>query len=213
MGGVTTRRRVLFAAACASAFLASAAAAGTSRFPYAPRTHGSGCANPAPIPPQPLRRDQIDLIVKTLQDAESHGFRQGEFMPANLLTLMASKDPADRRSGDALLRATIVRYTRAQHGLRITNWPKNWALRPAPYDAEADFNFAVAQDKLAGWIDTLPPPFDRYRVLRAALASYQTIVDQGGWPTIEEGLVLKQGSSGARVVSPSQAAADGGAEL
>ncbi len=199
MGGVPTRRRLLLNAASLTAFgLTAGAAAARQPFPTPPAP--SSALPPSP-PPQPLRRDQVDLIVKTLQEAETHGFRQGEFLPANLLTLMASKDPADRRSGDALLRATIVRYARAQHGLRITNWPKNWALRPAPYDAEADFNFAVAQDKLASWIDTLPPPFDRYRVLRTALARYQIIVDQGGWPTIEEGPVLKQGATGDRVLA------------
>ena len=198
MIGVSTRRRVLFGAACSSVFVATAACAHQP----APPPFGAAPLPVTPLtPPQSLRRDQIDLIVSTLQDAETHGFRQGEFMPANLLTLMGSKDPADRRTGDALLRTTMIRYARAQHGLRITNWPKNWALRPPPYDAEADFNFAVAQDKLGSWIDTLPPPFDRYRVLRTALASYQTIVEQGGWPTIEEGPVLKQGSSGARVVA------------
>ena len=197
MGGVSTRRRVLFGATCIAA-VAAAASACAQPFPVPPAP--TPLAGP-PIPPPPLRHDQIDLIVKTLQDAETHGFRQGEFLPANLLTLMASKDPADRRAGDALLRATIARYARAQHGLRITAWPKNWALRPPPYDAEADFNFAVAQDKLASWIDTLPPPFDRYRVLRTALARYQAIVDQGGWPTIEEGPALKQGSNGDRVVA------------
>ena len=198
MNGVPTRRRVLLnAASFAAVSMVAGAAAARQPFPVPPGVAPTA----APVPPQPLRRDQIDLVVKTLQEAETHGFRQGEFLPANLLTLMASKDPAERRAGDALLRATIIRYARAQRGLRITNWPKNWALRPTPYDVEADFNFAVAQDKLASWVDTLPPPFDRYRVLRTALARYQTIVDQGGWPTIEEGPVLKQGASGERVVA------------
>ncbi|MFV4677413.1 hypothetical protein ACNJU9_21625, partial [Mycobacterium tuberculosis] len=97
--------------------------------------------------------------------------------------------------------AGILRYARAQHGLRITNWPKNWALRPAPYDAEADFNFAVAQDRVAQWIETLPPPFDRYRLLRTALAKYKAIAANGGWPTIDPGPELKIGSTGPRVVA------------
>lgn len=178
----------------------SSAAFAMQPFPVPPPAGAPALPPPAPIPPQPLRREQVDLIVKTLQEAETHGFRQGEFMPANLLTLMASKDPAERLRGDSLLRATIIRYARAQHGLRITAWPKNWSLRPLPYDAEADFNFAAAQDRLGPWIETLPPPFDRYRVLRTALARYQDVVDKGGWPTVGAGPVLKPGVSSDRVI-------------
>ncbi|MFX8813291.1 hypothetical protein ABTM61_20395, partial [Acinetobacter baumannii] len=75
-----------------------------------------------------------------------------------------------------MLRNAVVRYARAQHGLRITSWPKNWALRPAAYDAENDFNLAVQQDRVTQWLDSLPPPFDRYRLLKAALVRYRQIV-------------------------------------
>ncbi|MDP9103582.1 MAG: L,D-transpeptidase family protein, partial [Pseudomonadota bacterium] len=139
-------------------------------------------------------------ILATLQDAESHGFRPGEFLPPELSSLMSSPNPADRARGDTLLRA-YIRYARAQHGLRISNWPKNWALRPAPYDAEADFNFAVSQDRLAQWIETLPPPFDRYRLLKAALVKYRAIEAAGGWPTIDPGPELKLGATGPRVAA------------
>jgi murein L,D-transpeptidase YcbB/YkuD len=164
----------------------------TGPTPYVP-------PQPAPIPPQPLRRDQVATILATLKDAESHGFVAGEFLPAELEPLLSSANPADRARGETLLRASIIRYARAQHGLRITNWPKNWALRPAPYDAEADFNFAVSQDRLGPWIDTLPPPFDRYRLLKTALVKYRAIAASGGWPTIDPGTELKLGSRGPRV--------------
>ena len=177
--------------------------------PAPPPPATSNATGPAPyvvsqsaaIPPQPLRRDQIITILATLQDAESHGFRPGEFLPPELSSLMSSPNPADRARGDTLLRASIIRYARAQHGLRITNWPKNWALRPAPYDAEADFNFAVSQDRLAQWIETLPPPFDRYRLLKAALVKYRAIEAAGGWPTIDPGPELKLGATGPRVAA------------
>jgi murein L,D-transpeptidase YcbB/YkuD len=157
-------------------------------------------ATPAPVPVTPLRRDQVAAILATLKDAESHGFRPDEFMSPDLEGLLGSGDPGERARGEAQLRAAIVRYARAQHGLRITNWPKNWALRPGPYDAQADFNFAVSQDRVSQWLDSLPPPFDRYRLLRAALAKYRGIVAAGGWPTVDEGPELKLGSRGPRVV-------------
>ncbi len=152
------------------------------------------------VPAQPLRRDQVSVILATLKDAETHGFRSGEFYPANLETLLA--DPGQRAQGDALLRANIIRYARAQHGLRIVNWPKNWAaMKPAAYDAESDFNLAVQQDRVAQWVETLPPPFDRYRTLRSALARYKAIIAAGGWPEVAAGPELKLGSTGSRVVA------------
>lgn len=176
--------------------------------PFNPLNPGNATAPAAPgaipaapgVPPQPLRRDQTALLLQTLKDAEADGFRPNEFAPANLDTLLASADPSERARGDALLRAGIIRYARAQHGLRITNWPKNWALRPAPYDAEADFNFAVSHDRLQTWLDSLPPPFDRYRLLKAALVKYKAIAAQGGWGAIDPGPALKLGSTGPRVV-------------
>ncbi len=154
------------------------------------------------VPPQPLRRDQVSVIMATLKDAESHGFKATEFYPASLDTLLYASDPGQRTQGDALLRASIIRYARAQHGLRLNNWPKNWAsMKPAAYDAENDFNLAVQQDRVAQWIESLPPPFDRYRALRTALVRYKAIAAAGGWPTIDAGPVLKLGSSGPRVVA------------
>ncbi len=165
-------------------------------------TTGPAALYPSPaVPPQPLRRDQVSVILATLKEAETHGFRAGEFYPADLEAEVYAADPTFRAQGDALLRSMIVRYARAQHGLRITNWPKNWAMKPPPYDAETEFNLAVQQDRVSQWIDSLPPPFDRYRLLRGALARYKTIVAAGGWPTVDGGPALKVGSDGPRVVA------------
>jgi murein L,D-transpeptidase YcbB/YkuD len=152
-------------------------------------------------PAQPLRPDQVAAILAALKGAETEGFRAGEFYPANLDAQVYAGDPTFRAQGEALLRANIIRYARAQHGLRIVNWPKNWAMKPPPYDAENDFNLAVKEDRVVEWIDGLPPPFDRYRALRSALARYKAIVSQGGWPTVEGGAMLKPGAVGPRVTA------------
>jgi murein L,D-transpeptidase YcbB/YkuD len=153
------------------------------------------------IPAQPLRRDQIAAIVAVLKDAESHGFRPAEFFSPEIESLAFSNDAADHARGEAMLRNAAIRYARAQHGLRITNWPKNWALRPGPYDAENDFNLAVQQDRVTQWLESLPPPFDRYRLLKTALVHYRQIVASGGWGEVPGGPELKQGASGVRVLA------------
>jgi murein L,D-transpeptidase YcbB/YkuD len=78
--------------------------------------------------------------------------------------------------------------------------PADWSIRPAAYDAQADFNFALAQDKLAEWVANLPPPFQRYRQLRTALGQYRAIAARGGWPSIDPGPALKPGMTDPRVV-------------
>ena len=74
-------------------------------------------------------------------------------------------------------------------------------MRPSPYDAESEFNFALAQDRLPQWLDALPPPFDRYRGLKDALAQYRVIAARGGWSQIEDGPKLNINSEGSRVMA------------
>lgn len=150
-----------------------------------------------------LRGDQIALLMQTLADAESHGFRANEFMPSGLDPLLRSSDPTDRQRGAIVLKSTILAYARAQHGARLplSAFQKNWGMRPGPYDAEAEFNFALTQDRLPQWLDSLPPPFDRYKGLRDALVQYRAIAAKGGWDAVGEGPPLSRDSSGPRVMA------------
>jgi murein L,D-transpeptidase YcbB/YkuD len=88
-------------------------------------------------------------------------------------------------------------------GLRIplAEFQKNWGLRPVPYDGAADFGFALSQDRLPAWLDSLPPPFDRYRGLVTALTQYRAVVAAGGWGVIEEGPSLSLDSKGSRLAA------------
>jgi murein L,D-transpeptidase YcbB/YkuD len=166
-----------------------------------------GAPPPQPLQPAPplpnFRSDQIGLLMQTLQDAPSHGFKQNEFLPPNLDGLLRSSDPSDRQRGAMMLRASIIAYARAQHGLRIplSQFPKNWGMRPGPYDAEAEFNFALREDRLAKWLDGLPPPFDRYRGLQDAVARYRKIVADGGWDSLDDTSGLYVGASGEKVAA------------
>jgi murein L,D-transpeptidase YcbB/YkuD len=151
--------------------------------------------------PPSFRSDQIALLMQTLRDAETHGFRRDEFLPPDLDGLLRSASAQDRQRGAGMLKASIIAYARAQHGLRLPTsaFQKNWGMRPGPYDAESEFNFALAQDRLSPWLDALPPPFDRYRGLKDALAQYRAIVAQGGWTEIDDGPRLNINSEGSRV--------------
>ena len=80
-------------------------------------------SQPAPSPaPQPavmpvaspvLREDQVQLLMKALAEAESHGFAPTEFNRPELQTLLASRDPSERQRGVVLLMRQAVAYAKA----------------------------------------------------------------------------------------------------
>jgi len=155
----------------------------------------------APRPQVNLRPDQIVLLRRTLDQAETHGFSHDAFAVPGLDDLLQSRDPAERRSGEDRLIGTALRYALAVHGGRLAaaDYLYEWGLRPAAYDPEPDFDAAIAKDRLGAWLDSLPPPYTGYDALRGALTTYRGIAERGGWPSIPEGPDLKPGSSDPRV--------------
>jgi L,D-transpeptidase YcbB len=181
----------------------SAAQAPTaSTAPTPAQAPGAAPAQPAaPIVTVALRPDQIALLRKTLDQAESHGFEHDQFAVAGLDDLLQSRDPAERRAGQDRLVAATLRYALAVHGGRLadSDYLDEWGLRPAAYNPAPDFQQAVTQDRLAAWLDSLPPPYTGYDSLRGALATYRGIAQRGGWPMIPAGADLKPGDRDPRV--------------
>jgi murein L,D-transpeptidase YcbB/YkuD len=153
--------------------------------------------------PQPFRADQIELIVKTLDQAESHGFTAGVYGTDAARRLLASADPDDQARGQAALRRTLTSYAAAQHGQRIlaVKTPDDWALKPAPYDAGAALDAALASDRLGPWLDSLAPAYPAYDQLRIFLARYRKVAADGGWGTVPDGPALKPGMTDAQVAA------------
>jgi murein L,D-transpeptidase YcbB/YkuD len=199
MGDIDQNRRWALKWGAAGALLAAtpfiARAQSTDETPLVPPQQ--------PVAPPTFRSDQIGLLMEALQQAPMHGFKHDEFLQPTLDGLLRSADTGDRMRGAMMLKAQVIAYARAQHGLRIplAEFQKNWGLRPVPYDGAADFGFALSQDRLPAWLDSLPPPFDRYRGLVTALTQYRAVVAAGGWGVIEEGPSLSLDSKGSRVAA------------
>lgn len=143
---------------------------------------------PAAAPAQiVLRRDQADLLRRTLDEATIHGFERGEFTP--------------RGNTDAALIDATLRYARAVKTgrLEIANFREDWGLRPTPFDARGGLSRAVADDRLDPWLKSLPPPYPGYEVLQDGLANYRAIAERGGWKSLADGPKLEIGSSGPAV--------------
>ena len=184
---MTERRHLLITAAVVAA-LAYAGPAPAAK--PAKSTPASATAAAALTP------DQVDLLLATLKAAPQEGFGPSEF-PVDGLDAARSGDA----SAQAQLKKTVVAYARAQHGLRLSKdqFDKNWGLRPAPYDAAKELNFALTQNRLREWIDSLAPPFARYRQLRDGLAVYSRLAAQNGWKPVPAGPDLGMGATGPRV--------------
>ena len=147
-----------------------------------------------------LRPDQVALLQKALAQAETHGFQHDAFTPAGLDALLSSRNPDQRRAGQAQLVTAILHYAQAVHAGRLgpDAFLYEWGLRPAAYDPAPDFARAVAQDRLGPWLDSLPPPYTGYDALAKGLATYRAIAQQGGWQILPAGPELKVGMSDPR---------------
>jgi murein L,D-transpeptidase YcbB/YkuD len=99
------------------------------------------------------------------------------------------------------LLSAVLDYARAQRGVVGTHFPKDWAIRPEPYDAAGDLAAARAQNRLSEWLAALPPPFEAYRNLLTALDRYRQIRDAGGWERLTGPLPIREGMRGAPVKS------------
>jgi murein L,D-transpeptidase YcbB/YkuD len=150
---------------------------------------GAEAAQPFVMPPISLRADQIALLQRTLAQAETHGFEHDAFTPSG--------------NAQALVIAATLRYAQAVHAGRLgpDAFLYEWGLRPPSYDPGPDFVQAVQQDRLSAWLDSLPPPYTGYDVLKRGLAVYRAIAVRGGWQTLAAGPDLKLGMSDPRVVA------------
>ena len=152
--------------------------------------------------PAGLSSADIDIMVATLLDAESHGFRHGEFISDSLGQAIAAHafSPA---AAQGELKAAILAYARAQRGQRLalSRFLADWSVRPAPYDPTPGFQTALASGGLQAWIDDLPPRYDGYTALRKSLAVYRGYAHAGGWKTIPDGDPVQLGATDPRVAA------------
>ena len=167
----------------------------------APAGGPSAPAPPANLAPEnaPFTSAQAQAILQTLSHAADQGFAPAAFGDVQQTGgLIASSDPAAAARGQHLLRAAVLKYARAQHGfgLPTDQFPKEWGIRPARFDADLDLRAAQGSNRIDAWLAALPPPSDRYQTLVKALAAYRAIAAQGGWPTLPGKGRLRQGARG-----------------
>lgn len=134
-----------------------------------------GCAEPSG---SRLARADAKYALEVLDRAHEHGFTPGSFRMREVRQAIDARDP---RAG-ALLRAAIVEYARAQHGLAIPrkSRPAAWGTAPREYDAAAELDAALKAGRFRDWLDAQPPSSPLYRTLQQA---YVASLRQAGTPS------------------------------
>ncbi|MFD1950849.1 murein L,D-transpeptidase [Sphingomonas arantia] len=151
----------------------------------------------APAPPPrvmpKLTRAQASQLAAMIDAAPAQGLRHD--------LRDGDGEAADR--GDAELITAALDHARAVHSGRLetSDFLKDWGLRPAAYDPWPGFSQAVASDRLAAWINSLPPPYAGYDGLMKGLKTYRKIEADGGWRTLASGPDMTINASGARVLA------------
>ena len=115
---------------------------------------------------------------------------------------LSDQPPTTPADNDGLVRAALD-HARAVHAGRLAeaDFQRDWAMRPVVYDPLPAFLNAVANDRLAAWIASLPPPYAGYDTLVAGLARYRQIAAAGGWTSMPAGPDLAFGATGTRVAA------------
>ncbi len=176
-GSVSTGRRV---GAVASIFLGLAALTALGPATAQPLR---GPAAPGPINPSP---EQAAQLRRALDNAYLHGFAPGAFTP--------------RGNDNAALVSASLRYAKAVHSGRLaeSGFRGDWGLRPAAFDPAPGLAAAVANNRVQGWLNSLPPPYTGYQALQKGLVQYRQIQADGGWSPLPD-VDLKPGATGPLV--------------
>ncbi|WP_374471343.1 murein L,D-transpeptidase [Phenylobacterium sp.] len=150
-----------------------------------------------------LSERDADYALEVLAAAPAHGFPKGAFGEARI-------EDAEGPAREQLLHAALVSYAKAQHGLGLPKSAlrKDWGLRPAAYDAEAELTAAIQKGEFREWLDAQAPAAPAYRTLQEAYARYLKIAADGGWPAVPEGLAPGAAGPGVAALHQRLAAED-----
>jgi murein L,D-transpeptidase YcbB/YkuD len=146
--------------------------------------------NPAPATLPTLTTAQAATLAKLIAaDSISQGLQE------------SAAPVAMNLDGDSLVKAALD-HARAVHAGRLieSDFQLEWGIRPQAYDPLPGFADAVARDRLAEWIASLPPPYAGYDTLVAGLARYRSIAAAGGWTTLAN-VDVKPASKGPSVAA------------
>ena len=143
----------------------------------------------------------LALLSSSGAHADDAGSLRAALLGAAAQGLPASAYAVSAKASREALEDAVVRYAEAEHGQRLRpgQWPAEWAIRPAPYDARAGLRAAEAEGRLTAWLAELPPADPAYAALVSAYARYRALADDGGWAPLSD--PVKPGADGPAVAA------------
>jgi murein L,D-transpeptidase YcbB/YkuD len=147
------------------------------------RIFGDGCA---------WDEENAAILTSTLRAAGDHGLDPALFHAEFLLHAAGREQWGEQ---DVLLTDGAIKYAVAMtRGLSAEPPPRlDRAAGSGPYsDVVNALSQALSSGRFQSWLDGLPPTADAYQRLTAALATYRSIAEAGGWESMPAALARKK---------------------
>lgn len=140
-----------------------------------------------------LRRafDLLHVII----DADDEGLKPSDFYIEEIRKHWALKGQIAAIRLDLLLTAALYSYSNYVYSGRFNpaNLDVDWHIKNKPLNIR-DLLTAVATKKsIASLLDELPPQHSGYQLLKKELHRLRVLEDQGAWPWLDGGPILKPG--------------------
>jgi len=155
------------------------------------------------------RADSVNQLFDTLDSIDEDGLDASDYHAAALKALRgqigenATADPALAARFDILLTDSLIRlgYHLLVGKVDPVELDNNWNMEYTVGDLNTALELASAieQGNVTGLVNRLRPQAPIYSNLKAALARYRNIEQQGGWKPVASGPTLKPGMTDARV--------------
>ncbi len=146
---------------------------------------------------------RAETIYRTLEDAGREGLEPMDYGIEQLSRLWPGRDANTRASLDILLTLGLVAYAADVHDGRVQPHENNPTLFAHAADEQLDplsiVTDALNAPDIGKFLRSLPPINRHYCFLRHTLARYRRIAEDGGWPRIPAGPVLKPGMRDPRL--------------
>jgi murein L,D-transpeptidase YcbB/YkuD len=138
------------------------------------------------------------MVINFLEGAENHGLSKPD-----LSTLSAKINKGEKITEDdkALLRAEFIKFGTNMNGGRVPwkNVSGYWLMRTKARDFGTEFDTALANDNMQGFVNSIVPTHNAYVALMEMRAKYAAIVKNGGFIKIGAAPELKLGMTDEKV--------------
>lgn len=149
--------------------------------------------------------EKAKIILSYLENCYQHGLNPKEYQVDRLLELWSTEDADKLAELDTTLTYNLVKYIHDISYGHLNLLESNPAFFAEAGDTDFDPVFALKQvlatRDLNTFLGNLPPQHHQYLSLKAGLAHYRKIAENGGWTKVPDGPKLSPGDIDERIVA------------